>query len=124
MSSQREHWRSVLAPAIPWQDAYPRVASSVKALLAGVTPASALSTVEVVERLWPQAEIHDEADEMARARIFRALRAMIARDLKDYNRPGEAKKSFRGRTIVPRLWAEYMPANVVQKTCPHCGGAL
>ena len=114
-----EHWRSVLAPNIPWQDAYPRVAGAAKEILANVPPAAPLSTVELVERMWPQADVHSEEDGEVRARIFRALRAMTPRDLKHYNRPGEPKKGFRGKTIVPRLWANY--GTTIMEKCPHCG---
>ena len=107
----------MFASVIPWQEAYPRLADAVKAELADVAANSCLSTGELAEKLWPHAEVHDDVDVACRARIFRGLSAMIARDLKDWNRAGEPVKRM-GHIRVPRLWANY---TLDLPKCPHCG---
>ncbi|MGH7743722.1 MAG: hypothetical protein ACREQ5_02730 [Candidatus Dormibacteria bacterium] len=113
-----EHWRTQLAPAIPKSDAFPRVVTQAKHILAALGPGERVSTAALVDQLWPAEEVHTEFDKRARQRIFDALKQESTRDLAAYNSSGETK-IIMGKPARPRLW--HLPE---VKRCPHCGGAL
>lgn len=97
------------------------VEKTTKEMLA--TANNILTTVDVVERLWPPHEIRGPAMAATRQQIFSVLSAG-ARDGKfaGYVTKGAGKLNKFKRTIHPWHW--HAPVTSALPKCPHCGGVL
>lgn len=97
-------WNAILAPHVPWQDAYVAVEREARAYLV-LTDAKLLSTTELADALYPPADMRGEAGIGARRRLFKALAALTNHGLQDCCTRAEPCKSRRGlRTVRPWLW--------------------
>lgn len=116
-------WNAVLAPGIPWQDAYAAVEREARAFL--VISGGQHTTTGLVDALYPPAEMRGDAGIGARHRLFKALAALTSHGLQDCCTRGEARKSRRGlRLVRPWLWhsprvqlqpKEFAPGDEYQK---------
>lgn len=89
-----------------------------------------LSTVDLVERIWPRYSvpgdtIRDQFAQTVRQAVFKELPKLAARELKNY-----ATQLTDGQTtrFGGKPWRWHMsltaPAAPVERKCPHCGGIL
>lgn len=105
------NWNKVLAPNVPWQEAYAAVEAAVKALYEGAGPlVNHFTTAELVETLYPETWARGEGI-TARKRIFGALKALAKHQLKDYCEPGEPRplKHNKNRLVTPLIWRAPLP---------------
>lgn len=101
-----EQWNKALAPEVPWPEAYAVVEREVRALLTAER-GCVFATAEVVQEIYQEHPTsHDPVGMDARRRIFKALRALATRGLKDCCTKGEPEPSttFAGRTIQRWRW--------------------
>lgn len=116
-----EQLTAALAPDVPWAECYARIEADARTLLtryhwqrpAGVT------TVELVEALFPEAWVEGPAGIAARKRVFKALAALATRGLSDCATKGEPVKRKFGM-IRPWVWNKPDPARPVVNVCPKC----
>lgn len=101
-----------LAPGVHWKDAYKFVGDAAMAVLVALPPDARLETIDLVEAIYPGER--PDIDE----RIFRALKALAAYQLKDCWEHGPRKERF-GKSVAAKFWKK-----PIIKACPHCGGAL
>ena len=124
-------WNVLLAPTVPWQDAYATVEREARRMLtAYLEPAATVSTTHLADMLYPPDQMRGEAGIAARARIFKALAALAEKGLSDCASRGAPmqKKAWRAgklqqTTVRPWLWhapREKQPGTI----CPHCGKDL
>lgn len=112
-------WNRLLAPTVPWEEAYAAVERAAKLVLEG-SPLTPLGTSELVETLYPQRLAVGDGI-TARRRIFKALQALEKHGLAEYVSIGAPQKMPKlNKTIRPRLWHERKPRPI----CPHCGQVM
>lgn len=99
-------WDEILAPSVPWQDAYAIVEREVRAFILA-TPAgrvSYLTTDEVVSGLYPE-QFAKKEGVTARKRLYKALAALATKGLADCVTRGEPRRLGNTKKMIrPWLW--------------------
>lgn len=110
--------RELLKRSQSWEAAYSVVEMAAHAYLFTAN-ARDMSTADLVEVLYPEAEARGEDGIWERNRVFKALNALATHGLKDCARRGPAKTNRFGSLVRPWLWSA--PGDVsVEKVCPTC----
>lgn len=100
-------WNRLLAPAVPWQEAYAVVAREARAYLIALKPAGVetMSTMDLAAGLYPPQDMRGEVGVAARKRIFKALAALAKHELDDCVVKGEPRAAkIGGKTVTARPW--------------------
>lgn len=121
MTYTPDQWNAMLAPAVKWPDAYAAVQEQARLLLTRYhwQRPEGVSTVELAEALYPEAEARGPAAVSARRRIFKALAALTERGLADCATRGEPVQRKFGM-IRPWIWHKPDPTRPVVLICPKC----
>lgn len=113
-----QQWNARLAPGQP---ATAAVIEEVKAVLAS-PPKPEMSTVELVECLYPASSAREPPEIAARKRLFAILINQYALPaLIGYWSRGAPVKSRWGGTSRPYRWHAFVEPQKPTVTCPHCG---
>ena len=116
-------WNFVLAPDQHWTVAYPKVERRVREFLSEQW--ANLTTDELVQQLYPVAQVRGEAAMTARQRLYRALMTLAKHGLADcastYKKPGAR--------LIKQGWIWHMSSapsvhKVEPEVCPCCKRAL
>src|SRR5271166_2796755 len=124
--NMRADWPKLLAPGVHWREANVPVEREARLALMNMGEKK-ISTVGLVELLWPDAECRGMEQVVVRQRIFMILAKLAVRDLADcasrgatFIRYGKVCKRWQWGAPQPEFNDEYQ----VGEVCPHCGGAL
>jgi hypothetical protein len=118
-----DEWNNLLAPSVPWRQAYQSVGREARAYLEITQPdGDGLTTAQLVECLYPADDARGSAGLVARKRMFRALAALADHDMKDWCTRGEKRRNKFGKEVLPVRWRAYMDPGPAR--CPHCGEVL
>lgn len=105
-----QEWNALLAPNVPWEICYPKVAEIARQELSRLSPDTRLTTRELVDRLYPE-NLACQTEEGMAARLRLLTRAFTkdalgSHQLADCMSLGAPKPHalFRGQIIVPCLW--------------------
>lgn len=105
------------------RDAFMRLVESAVRKILDKEPGQ-LSTVDLMERLWPRGSVPGGLAETVRQITFKALSELAKSSLSDCASPGAPKLNRFKRTIKPWIWHMSMAAPSEPAKCPHCGGIL
>ncbi len=115
-----EFWNAALAPTVGWREAYGTVVREAKAIL--MDQKVPISTGDLVEILYPEAEAKTPQAEKARQRIFKALQGASEHGLKGWWTHSEPEKlRHLGAFVKRKRWHQ---PQIAPACCPHCGGEL
>lgn len=121
MSEASDYWTGRLAATVPPAEVHREVEQAVRTLMADNLRFSQMEshTAEVVDGLFPAADVRTPQDAYSHKALYRALAWLATRGLKDCCYKGPPRTSKKLGTIRPWMWH---PPRVA--TCPHCGGVL
>ena len=116
-----DEWVKLLAPDVPWQKCYPRVAELVRVELA---TGHTYGTTQLAHRLWPLPIPNSEAWTTyysdRRKRLLHALIVLTKHQLADCVERGQDRRMY-GSNKQPYIWRQPKPIIV---NCPHCGKTI
>lgn len=98
-------WRDALAPSVSWQSRAAFVETRVRVVLASLAVGEVLSTAELVERLFPVADVQSPEDTGARAELYTRVGKLGQNTPLAIKSPSVAERGYnKGRTINRLLW--------------------
>ena len=131
-----EKYNECLNPARSWSERIAFVEREARHMLSGLPDAKHVSTIQLIEMVYPAAQARGAAGLVARGSIGRLLRALATGALADCARRGDMKH-VRGKDVLMWQWcrpitedglpvynSEYTGSNDRARACPHCGGPI